>query len=76
MCAICYANHYVDHGSETCWCWVQLLLQDFTMAQHDDISIFQQLLQFVLSTIKQIQVHNIANGSERRNLMQCGQSIM
>jgi len=46
------------------------------MAQHDDISIFQQLLQFVLSTTKQIQVHNIANGFERNNLMGCGQSIM
>ena len=46
------------------------------MAQHDYISIYQQLLQFVLSTIKQIQVHNIANGFQRSNLMGYGQSIM
>jgi len=46
------------------------------MAQGNDISIFQKLLQFVLSTIKQIHIHNIANGFERSNLMGSGQSIM
>jgi hypothetical protein len=62
-------------GVKTYWCWVQLLLRDLTMAQRDDISICQQLSQFVPLAIKKIQVHNIANGFERSNLIGCGQPI-
>jgi len=54
-CAVCYANHYVDHGCEICWCWVQLLLQDLTMAQHDDISICQQLLHLCYQPLSKLR---------------------
>jgi hypothetical protein len=52
-CAVCYARHRVDHGCETGWGIVTDVRP--TIAQHDDISICQQLLHLCYQPVSKFR---------------------